>query len=283
MPQRAKLNNHMASSCNVFPLQNLVFVEGASESVVPSAAALESCFELAMSRRATAATYLNAESSRSHLICMMRMQRRDKITGTTVKSKLSFVDLAGSERVARSGALEEKDRLDEARAINKSLSALGDVISALTSGLYRSLNADYMLCGPVAFTCVLRTCCMLGIALQHGSPAANVIVWDAGEKHIPYRNHKLTELMSDSLGGSAKTLMVVNVSPLLSDASESKNSLDYAQRVKEVTNESSRNFETAEIARLRAIIEDMKASSGGGASAFSLAPPTPGLASALGL
>lgn len=106
-------------------------------------------------------------------------------------------------------------------------------------------------------------------------------VCGTGEKFIPYRNHKLTELMSDSLGGTAKTLMVVNVSPLLSDGGESKNSLDYAQRVKEVTNESSRNFETAEIAKLKAIIEDMKASTGG--SALSLAPPTPGLATALGL
>ena len=88
-----------------------------------------------MARRATAATHLNAESSRSHLVCMMRMQRRDNITGVAVKSKLSFVDLAGSERVARSGALETKDRLDEARSINKSLSALGDVISALTTGI----------------------------------------------------------------------------------------------------------------------------------------------------
>lgn len=104
----------------------------------------------------------------------------------------------------------------------------------------------------------------------------------SGEKFIPYRNHKLTELMSDSLGGSAKTLMVVNVSPLLSDGGESKNSLDYAQRVKEVTNESSRNFETAEIARLKMIIEEMKGA-GGSASALSLAPPTPGLASAMGL
>jgi hypothetical protein len=97
---------------------------------------------------------------------------------------------------------------------------------------------------------------------------------------VPYRNHKLTELMSDSLGGSAKTLMVVNVSPLLADANESKSSLDYAQRVKEVTNECSRNFETAEIARLKSIIEDMKASS---PPVLSLAPPTPGLASAMGL
>ena len=59
------------------------------------------------------------------------------------------------------------EQLKEAQAINKSLSALGDVISALAS--------------------------------EQG--------------HIPYRNHKLTMLMSDSLGGTAKTLMFVNVSP----------------------------------------------------------------------
>lgn len=76
----------------------------------------------------------------------------------------------------------------EARAINKSLSALGDVVAALTSG----------------------------------------------ESFIPYRNHKLTELMRDSLGGNAKTLMVVNVSPLASDSVETRNSLEYATRVKQV-------------------------------------------------
>lgn len=76
----------------------------------------------------------------------------------------------------------------EAKAINKSLTALGDVVAALT----------------------------------------------AHDAHVPYRNSKLTQLMSDSLGGSAKTLMIVNVSPLASDASETRSSLDYALRVKQV-------------------------------------------------
>jgi len=93
--------------------------------------------------------------------------------------QLSFVDLAGSERVKKSGS--SGYQLKEAQSINKSLSALGDVISALASG----------------------------------------------GQHIPYRNHKLTMLMSDSLGGNAKTLMFVNVSPAESNLDETYNSLMY--------------------------------------------------------
>jgi hypothetical protein len=93
---------------------------------------------------------------------------------------------------------------------------------------------------------------------------------------VPYRNHKLTELMRDSLGGTAKTLMVVNVSPLAADAAESKSSMEYAQRVKEVTNEASRNYETAEIARLKAVIEQLRVQVRGAVtSAVAAAPLEP--------
>ncbi|GFH29557.1 uncharacterized protein HaLaN_28241 [Haematococcus lacustris] len=54
------------------------------------------------------------------------------------------------------------------------------------------------------------------------------------QQHIPYRNHKLTMLMSDSLGGNAKTLMFVNVSPTDSNVDETQNSLQYATRVRTI-------------------------------------------------
>jgi len=54
---------------------------------------------------------------------------------------------------------------------------------------------------------------------------------------VPYRNHKLTQLLSDSLGGSAKTLMFVNVSPARSDVEETLNSLMYASRARCITND----------------------------------------------
>ncbi|BBN70036.1 U3 ribonucleoprotein family protein, partial [Prunus dulcis] len=107
--------------------------------------------------------------------------------------KLSFVDLAGSERNKKS--CSSGSELKEAQSINKSLSALGDVIKALSE---RS-------------------------------------------QHIPYRNDKLTMLMSDSLGGNAKTLMFINVSPAESNVDETHCSLLFASRVRLIANDPTKN------------------------------------------
>jgi len=103
------------------------------------------------------------------------------------------VDLAGSERLSKSGVTGEGQR--EAIEINKSLTALGDVMMAFCS---RS-------------------------------------------KVIPYRNHKLTQLMQDSLGGSAKTLMFVNISPSSSNSDETTCALKYASRARCIENDVKRN------------------------------------------
>merc|ERR1711865_316992 len=108
----------------------------------------------------------------------------------------------------------------ELQSINKSLSALGDVISALTSGA----------------------------------------------KHIPYRNHPLTMLMSDSIGGNAKTLMIVNVSPADYNLGETNNSLVYASRVKKVSNRSTKNIETKQIKELKKQLMKLKEDGGTGAN-----------------
>jgi len=62
-----------------------------------------------------------------------------------------------------------------------------------------------------------------------------------GERHVPYRNHELTQVIQDSLGGTAKTLMVVNISPSAWNREESLMSLKYAQRVMGVTNKPAPN------------------------------------------
>ncbi|OWM65143.1 kinesin-like protein KIN-14P [Punica granatum] len=79
--------------------------------------------------RAVGATALNERSSRSHSILTIHVRGTDQKTGTALRGSLHLVDLAGSERVDRSEVTG--DRLREAQHINKSLSALGDVIFAL--------------------------------------------------------------------------------------------------------------------------------------------------------
>eukprot|EP01041_Mallomonas_annulata_P007974 gene7974-16322_t len=140
----------------------LVEVEGAEKIMAENAAEVMKIVAFGSSRRTTASTNMNSESSRSHLICVLVVRLTNRRTKTTTIGKLTLVDLAGSERVDKSGAQGEV--LKEAQSINKSLSALGGVIAALTSG----------------------------------------------NTHIPYRDHALTMLMSDSIGGNAKTLMFVN-------------------------------------------------------------------------
>eukprot|EP00854_Cymbomonas_tetramitiformis_P000460 gene460-839_t len=114
------------------------------------------------------------------------VQEAYSLKGERTSAKLWLVDLAGSERLSRTEASGQ--RLKEAQHINKSLSALGDCIAALSSK----------------------------------------------SAHIPYRNSKLTQLLQDSLGGDAKTLMFVQASPALPDAAETLCSLNFAARAKAV-------------------------------------------------
>ncbi|CAM6106611.1 unnamed protein product [Calypogeia fissa] len=83
------------------------------------------------SARAVESTNANQHSSRSHCMLCVMVKGRNLITGECTRSKLWLVDLAGSERVAKTDV--QGDRLKEAQSINKSLSALGDVIAALTT------------------------------------------------------------------------------------------------------------------------------------------------------
>ena len=140
----------------------------------------------ARENRIVADTEWNERSSRSHSLFQLQIKGfHSKIKGgTTVDGALNLIDLAGSERLHKSKA--EGERLKEALSINKSLSCLGHVISALA-------NKD---------------------------------------KHIPYRDSKLTYILKDHIGSeSGKTLMIVNISPLAVHLTESVNSLRFASKV----------------------------------------------------
>ena len=179
--------------------KGIVNIPEAVKVQVYSSKEIMSRFEEGNLMRHTSSTKMNDSSSRSHLIFSVLIDVTNGETNQRTVGKLSLVDLAGSERVSKTEATAE--RLKEGRAINKSLTALGDVISALSSN----------------------------------------------ESHIPYRNNKLTMLMSDSLGGTAKTLMFVNVSPANYNQEETTMSLFYAARVKLITNDPTKNIESKEM------------------------------------
>ncbi|XP_067348044.1 kinesin-like protein KIFC3 isoform X3 [Channa argus] len=176
-----------------------LYVPGLTEFTVQSPEDINRVFELGHMNRATACTNLNEHSSRSHALLIITVAGFNSATGTRTQGKLNLVDLAGSERIGKSGA--EGSRLREAQCINKSLSALGDVINALRS--------------------------------KHS--------------HVPFRNSRLTYLLQDSLSGDSKTLMMVQVSPLPANMSESVCSLKFAQRVRsvELSSSSSRRLENS--------------------------------------
>uniref|UniRef100_A0A3B3BYZ4 Kinesin-like protein n=1 Tax=Oryzias melastigma TaxID=30732 RepID=A0A3B3BYZ4_ORYME len=112
--------------------KGVVFAQGAETKEASSAQELYALFQQACANRHIAAT-MNVESSRSHLIIVIMVESRNLTNGSVSTGKLSLVDLAGSERAAKTGAKDHQ--LKEANSINKSLSALGDVISALSADL----------------------------------------------------------------------------------------------------------------------------------------------------
>ncbi|KAK8467219.1 hypothetical protein PHAVU_008G281800 [Phaseolus vulgaris] len=161
--------------------------------------------------RAVGATALNERSSRSHSVLTVHVRGRDLESNSILKGCLHLVDLAGSERVDKSEAVGE--RLKEAQHINKSLSALGDVIAALAQK----------------------------------------------SQHIPYRNSKLTQVLQDSLGGHAKTLMFVHINPELNALGETISTLKFAERVATIElGAAQSNKETGEIRELKEEISNMK-------------------------
>uniref|UniRef100_A0A7N1A0X2 Kinesin-like calmodulin-binding protein n=1 Tax=Kalanchoe fedtschenkoi TaxID=63787 RepID=A0A7N1A0X2_KALFE len=194
--------------------KGMVSVENVTVASISTIEELKRIIQLGSERRHTSGTQMNDESSRSHLVLSIVIESTNLQTQSVSRGKLSFVDLAGSERIKKSGS--SGSQLKEAQSINKSLSALGDVISALASG----------------------------------------------GQHIPYRNHKLTMLMSDSLGGNAKTLMFVNTSPAESNLDETYNSLTYASRVRSIINDPSKNEASKEVVRLKKLVAYWKEQAG---------------------
>ena len=109
-----------------------VYVKGLLEIYVSSVQEVYEVMRRGGAARATAATNMNQESSRSHSIFVVTITQKNVETGSAKSGQLFLVDLAGSEKVGKTGASGQT--LEEAKKINKSLSALGMVINSLTDG-----------------------------------------------------------------------------------------------------------------------------------------------------
>ena len=163
-------------------------------------------------RRHTHATLMNAASSRSHLVLTVHVTLRNTRDDTERTGKLHLVDLAGSERVGKSGV--QGEQLREAQHINKSLSALELVMTSLHERSRKALGKE-------------------GAGGEEGGAKEG-----GGGVHIPYRNSKLTLLLSDALGAKgscAKTIMIMQASPAACNAVESLRTLRFGERCQAVT------------------------------------------------
>ncbi|KAI5628565.1 kinesin heavy chain, partial [Silurus asotus] len=108
------------------------YVKGCTERFVSSPEEVMDVIDDGKANRHVAVTNMNEHSSRSHSIFLINIKQENVETEKKLSGKLYLVDLAGSEKVSKTGA--EGAVLDEAKNINKSLSALGNVISALAEG-----------------------------------------------------------------------------------------------------------------------------------------------------
>uniref|UniRef100_A0A2K5P6V2 Kinesin-like protein n=1 Tax=Cercocebus atys TaxID=9531 RepID=A0A2K5P6V2_CERAT len=118
------------NSFNVEP--ELILFQGCTERFVSSPEEVMDVIDEGKANRHVAVTNMNEHSSRSHSIFLINIKQENVETEKKLSGKLYLVDLAGSEKVSKTGA--EGAVLDEAKNINKSLSALGNVISALAEG-----------------------------------------------------------------------------------------------------------------------------------------------------
>uniref|UniRef100_A0A4W3H7X1 plus-end-directed kinesin ATPase n=1 Tax=Callorhinchus milii TaxID=7868 RepID=A0A4W3H7X1_CALMI len=174
------------------------YVEDLSKLAVTSYTDIADLMDAGNKARTVAATNMNETSSRSHAVftIVFTQKRHDVETDlcTEKVSKISLVDLAGSERADSTGA--KGTRLKEGANINKSLTTLGKVISALAEVVSskKKKKSDF----------------------------------------IPYRDSVLTWLLRENLGGNSRTAMVAALSPADINYDETLSTLRYADRAKQI-------------------------------------------------
>ena len=193
-----------------------VFVQGAKTEVVSNYEQIKAVIDRGDGNRTIGATQMNATSSRSHTVVTLKFEKVTKVGGKEgiLSATINIVDLAGSEKQGQ--AQTSGDRLAEGNAINKSLSALGNVIEAL------------------ADKCT-------------GKAKKGAV--------IPYRDSALTRMLQQALGGNSSTIMICAIRPGNLYYEETLNTLKYADRAKKIKNTPTIN-EDADAKMIRELKEE---------------------------
>ncbi|XP_053550902.1 interferon-induced very large GTPase 1 [Bombina bombina] len=182
------------------------YIEGLSQFAVSNFEKINLLITEGNKSRKMAVTKMNEISSRSHAIFTLTVTqtyyKNDKGPTRELLSKVSLVDLAGSEKISKSGA--EGDQFKETSNINKSLTALGLVISSLSGNLKGKRKSQF----------------------------------------VNYRDSVLTWLLKNSLGGNSKTVMLATISPASDNYSESLSTLQFLERAKNIVNKAVVNEDT---------------------------------------
>ncbi|XP_037629046.1 kinesin-like protein KIF1B isoform X7 [Sebastes umbrosus] len=180
------------------------YVEDLSKLAVTSYTDIADLMDAGNKARTVAATNMNETSSRSHAVftIVFTQKKHDSETDLSTEkvSKISLVDLAGSERADSTGATGT--RLKEGANINKSLTTLGKVISALAEVTQDNCTSKSKKKKKTDF--------------------------------IPYRDSVLTWLLRENLGGNSRTAMVAALSPADINYDETLSTLRYADRAKNI-------------------------------------------------
>lgn len=198
------------------------YVEGLTTYLVKDMAAVYDLIHSSVSRRATHELMMNKSSSRSHAILQVTLEKdagasmprseydddslksdQDNSRSRRTRAMFTFGDLAGSERITKTGS--NGARLNEAKMINKSISALGNCIQALAAASSRH-GKD-------------KNRHNLGNESKHQH-----------NTHIPFRDSKLTRLLADAIGGNARTCIIATVSPCAHSYEETLSTLIFASR-----------------------------------------------------
>ena len=219
-----------------------IYVENLTEVQVQSHEEIERLIAEGNKARQVAATRMNDRSSRSHAIfTIMLRQTLSEGEGTIRKlsAKVNLVDLAGSERADMTA---DAKQMQEGAAINKSLSALGNVINALTEGPS----------GGKAKAGTARKGAASARAGGTGTAAG------AANSYVPYRSSKLTRLLEESLGGNTVTVMLATISAEERNLRETIATLKYAQRAKKITNVKSKNEAKEEKRKIRELTAEIE-------------------------